>query len=217
MDKFESRIKEERLAQAVKKGFPGSGGKIGTIVKYLGEPIISHTEGAGLEGFAGDLMYFSSTPYEEDEGYSVTGSWGESFEIQTQQVRDVWGNPIVEPTGYGWSDKKPPRKDFNIEQIGWYFDGLSQGYHLYIRYLDTDKELLVQYKSNPVYQEVGSDLMMYVPGEWEAIIEKLYPKAAVLKKSKEEIDLQESKKESAKNKETWMATMLKKWGFNAGS
>ncbi len=194
---------------------PGSGGKIGTIVKYLGEPIIYHEEGRSLVEFGDNMMFFSSTPYEEDNGdNTVTGSWGESFEIQTQQVRDGRGDPVGEPTGYGWNEKRPNRKEFNIEQIGWYFDGLSKGYHLYIRYLEVEKELLVQYKSNPVYQEIGSDLMMYVPGEWEAIIDKLYPNASQIKKKKDEIELDDNKAEAAKNKENWIAAMWKKWGFN---
>lgn len=56
MHEIAKRIKEQRLIEATNKGYTGLDGKIGVILKGMGEPIIAH-EGASDEGFS-----FASTP-----------------------------------------------------------------------------------------------------------------------------------------------------------
>lgn len=53
----ERRIREQRQIEATKNGFTGLGGKFGTIVKYLGQPILMETS----------LQTFYPNPLEIDE------------------------------------------------------------------------------------------------------------------------------------------------------
>ena len=43
-EEMESRIREQRTAEANKKGLVGQGGKIGTVLRALGSPIVGQTE-----------------------------------------------------------------------------------------------------------------------------------------------------------------------------
>lgn len=59
MHEIAKGIREQRLIEATNKGYTGLDGKIGIILKGMGEPIIAH-EGASEEGFS-----FLSTPMED--------------------------------------------------------------------------------------------------------------------------------------------------------
>jgi hypothetical protein len=50
----EDKIREQRLVEATQKDYIGKGGKLGCILKTLGEPIKSHAS-----------QFFESTPYED--------------------------------------------------------------------------------------------------------------------------------------------------------
>ena len=76
MDKHEKLIREKRLMEATKKGLMGSSGKLGTIVKYLGHPIIR--QGAETEYYSTedifDLESEESIPVGEDS-YVMQEGW----------------------------------------------------------------------------------------------------------------------------------------------
>lgn len=52
----EKIIKDQRVNEATRKNFVGLEGKFGTILKYLGEPIIGHSQGGGGGLFESNSM-----------------------------------------------------------------------------------------------------------------------------------------------------------------
>ena len=59
-EELEQRIREQRIIEANKKGLVGQNGKIGMVLKMMGNPIIAQTEGGGLI----DINYIQ---YESEE------------------------------------------------------------------------------------------------------------------------------------------------------
>lgn len=200
MNEKEKKIKEQRLIEATKKGLMGISGKIGIIVKVLGQQLIHQSDG----GY-GDVFGYSSTPfYSQDE----------SDEIQTIEVLDDYGNPIEEPNSIEWNANKSSRKHETIRAIGWIYDSLRSGTNMEIRYLTENSELTVQFNGIYVYRESEGDLRSYVPSDdWELKIESLYKRA---KKINEQLNknIKEEKLDKAKkDKESWLDKVKKTWGF----
>lgn len=93
--KQERVIRERRTLEAVKKDYVGVSGKLGTIAKFLGKPIVR--QGSGLTDFG-----FLDDPYElpkedelptieeveiQEEGYLFDGlGWGMHLEIKYQHA-----------------------------------------------------------------------------------------------------------------------------------
>ena len=68
MREIEKRIQEKRTVEATKKKLMGFNGKLGCIVRNLGQPIIAQSEGGGLHDY-GPLP-----SYEYEEGYNAPGT-----------------------------------------------------------------------------------------------------------------------------------------------
>ena len=142
---YENKIKEKRTIEASKKNLMGKNGKLGIILKHLGEPIVSQ------EGLFSDVSYFDHFWEDEDNDESM-----QTF-----------------PDGSLSHD------------VGIFFDGLSRGMHLDIKYMENKRELTVYEKGYLVYKESSGDLLCYIPKEsWEKKINNLHERAKHMEKSK---------------------------------
>ncbi len=124
-----------------------------------------------------------------------------------------------------------PLADLNnqTKKIGTFFDGLNRGQHIEIKYLDygvipirmseyrtvyeeVEKILTVYYKGYLVYREVENDLQVFIPGDWEAIIEKIYKSAEKIQKSYKQELPKIKKKELEDEKKSFFDRIKEMWG-----
>lgn len=192
----EKKIQEQRTIEATQKDLMGLDGKLGVILKNLGEPIIAQTEGDGLL----EYQYYQDDDYEPPE---IKGTPEEILKrIPSMYVEGVDEEMYQSDIQYN-----------NTYEIGLIFDGLSRSINIEIRYLEENNELRVTYEGYVVYKEYAGELHAYVPGEWEQFIERLFPFA----KQKEKDNIKQKKvlfaKEAEANKTSWLRKMANKWGF----
>lgn len=195
MRKEEIVIKEQRTLEATKKKLMGPEGKLGVILKQLGQPIISHDADAGMYNQTFLELYESID--DEDEWSLPTIASGE------------------ENAPYGWEWSEPKDADFvSFSQIGWHFDGLSRRMHLEIKYDDLSKTLTLHYKGYLVFEETAGDLVTYIPNpEWENMINQLYSVAEPIKYKKEIQEREDQKKLVQKAKKNFLQKMRERWGI----
>lgn len=200
-EELEAKIREQRTVEANKKGFIGQNGKIGTVLKMMGQPIVSHSEGGAYV----DTNYLEES--QEESPWPVSTS---EF-MNSIPVMDLDGN--VRPETEEWAQIKNP-VSYGVYNVGWHFDGLSRGMHLEIKYDDTEAKLVVLHKGYVVYKEIKGEIVSYVPkDEWEGWIEVLYKKAKEIQRRKKEIEFEDQVKESEKIKASWWAEMKSRWGL----
>ena len=147
----------------------------------------------------------------------------------------VLGKPIIKQSGgslisenyleYDSSYSTNQYEDFSISSLpildiedtisteGYLFCALSDGFNLQIKFLEENAELITIYEDNIVYHEQLGQLLAYVPGNWEKIIDLFFKKAS-------QIDLNNQKeKQKIKNnlekniKENFIKNLSKKWGI----
>lgn len=192
-DKRTELIKEQRTNEAVKKNLMGIEGKIGCVLKHMGEPIIQQ----GIDDGIIERTYLDD-PYLDEE----------------EEMPIAYEEEIEQPEGWEWSE---PR-ELNIIRpriVGWVFDALRFGMHLEINYKESDAKLSMFYKGDMVFQEQGGELLCYTPAEeWESKIDQLYKVASKKKAEKKKEKQEQIKKEAAKNKKTWLDYAKKMWGFD---
>ena len=94
MRDIEKRIQEKRTIEATKKRLMGFNGKLGCIVRNLGQPIMSHMEGGGLHEY-GETINFWEDAYEPSLE-NITDPNELNKRIPTMQVLDELGNPILQ-------------------------------------------------------------------------------------------------------------------------
>lgn len=208
MHEQEKRIKEQRTVEANKKNLMGFDGKIGCIVRNMGQPLVSQSRGG---------TYFSSTPGFDFFDIPTDNLPGElspgTPEEITQQLPVIDIDGVEQPEGGIWMDR-PATILENTEKLGWYFDGLIRGMHLEIKYMDENKELTVNYKGYCVYRELTGDLEAYIPlKEWEDMIDRLYNVARKIRVVHHKNEKEERKQELKRAKETWLQKMKNKWGL----
>lgn len=199
IEQKENQIKEQRKFEAVKKNLMSPTGKLGIIVKSLGEPIIHQHEGFDeLIGFTSTSIY----NYHNDN------------EIPIMEIFDEAGNPVQEPDSPEWSARNYTRDAVTTRTIGWHFDGLSRGMNLHITYLFEENVITVEFNNNCVYRESEGILQSYIPDDnWEHKIEKLFEKAKIISQNKKNEDKQEKIKILQKQKDNWLSTLKKLWGI----
>ncbi len=212
MREIEKRIQEKRAIEATKKKLMGFNGKLGCIVRNLGQPLIAQTEGGGLHEYGPtlgtDWLYEDDTPLEK-----VRTADELARKLPTTQMLDELGNPIPNPEGKEWREFGD-RIGYTTDQIGWHFDGLSRGMHLEIKYEDANKLLIVHYKGYEVYKEVAGELLAYAPHqEWEGKIDQLYVVAKKLDDQNKRQDRKEEIQEAKHMKDSWWDKTRKKWGL----
>lgn len=193
-EELEARIKEQRLAEATKKGLVGMSGKIGTVLRTLGGPIVAQTEGVtylDTEG-RGD---------EEPEGGAV-------------DMPVMYMDGVSRPEGAEWAEPSSSPTPFGIHRIGWHFDGLKHGMHMEIIYKDESSEMSLYCRGYLVYREVQGDLVCYVPSEdWEGWVASLFKLAKKAQREEKEREFQSKIREAERGKRSWLSDLASRWGI----
>lgn len=211
----EKRVREQRTIEASKADLMGANGKLAMIAKNLGEEIFTQHEG-GRHVDERQLPDFLDLDNDKNNKYFL--SPGNPHEIQRQlpitEVLDANGNPIEEPTGFEWAERHE-RTNYDIYSIGHYFDGLSRGMHLEIKYYKEMSKIQVHFKGYEVYLELEGELHKFVPNkDWLKIIDKLNIQA----RNKNKKAIKEQKREAAEEMEKQKASLWQKlknnWGLS---
>lgn len=195
-EELETRIKEQRVLEATKKGLIGASGKIGTVLRMLGSDIIYHGEDYGASFLepnedrpeprnAIDMLSYIPTMDTESNSRPVGEEWnevGESYAVSTRK-------------------------------IGMHFDGLSRSMHMEIKYNEETSELSLTYKGYLAYREVMGDLEVYIPNEeWEGWVEKLWTLSRDKQRKQKEEEFKKRTEDAEEAKNTWLESLMKRWG-----
>lgn len=205
-EEIENKIREKRILEATKKGLMGKNGKIGTVLRVLGQPIVNQSEG----GFYLDSNYINLGAHEDKKNLH-----------EIQDAKELMKNiPIMgdensqRPSSEEWTNDMPDPIQFGFDIIGFYFEGLNRGMHLEIKYDEISSELLVYYKGFVVYKEIKGELLGYYPvDEWEKWIESLYKISKEKQRSEKEKEFEEAIIKSKKEKNEWWIKIKNKWGI----
>lgn len=81
-EEIENEIREKRILEATKKGIIGKNGKIGTVLRMLGQPIVNQSEG----GFFVDSNYIDLEGNEEERNIHEISNPVEADEEHTNNV-----------------------------------------------------------------------------------------------------------------------------------
>lgn len=196
-EELEARIKEQRTLEANKKGLVGVSGKIGVVLRTLGDEIIAQSE----DTTPGYLME------EEKEDPSNSGEL-----MSYIPIMDIEGNQ--RPEGPEWGEAGESRFS-STRRIGMYFDGLSRGMHMEIMYDEEKSELSLHHRGYLAYREVMGDLEAYVPNqEWEGWIEALYKKSKEIRRIEKEEEFKRRLAEAEKEKASWWEALKVRWGID---
>jgi hypothetical protein len=191
----EKVIRERRTSLAVKNNMMGPSGKIGIIVKALGNPIMS-------QGSSYVDTYYLEDPYADftDTEYEKT--------LSGQNGPVAWQDRILEDeSGAGVVS------DDNPNFLGYVFDGLSRGIHIEIQYMRHEHTLKVYYKGYEVYKEIAGELEAYNPfPEWEESINKLYKNAKEKSKEIKEQEFAEFSEAVERKKTSFWQRLRMRWG-----
>lgn len=205
-DDIEEKIKEKRTLEANQKGLMGKNGKVGTILKILGQPIINQSEGGTF--IDSNYIDLEANDYKNLEDYSNS----------TELMRNI---PIMDcnsndrPSSDEWDQNMPDPQNFSTTTIGMHFDGLSRGLHLEIKYDEYESELVVYYKGYIVYKEIKGELINYVPlEEWHNHIEHLYKISKEKQRKIKEIEFEQQIKQNENRKQLWWNKIKEQWGIN---
>jgi len=183
-------IIEQRYSEAVRKGLTGMEGKFGSILKYLGEPLVTHTGG-----------WYTSNPMEDL--YEIPDDNPKMPEFDEDE-------PVME---IGWHFDGSS-SGISLE-IFFYEEAPDRGW----RRIENGgpgpgKELSVWWKGKLVFCESDDSLFCYVPShEWESHVDYLFgiAKQRELKSRKKQIE--ETKEEVKKEKLSWLERMRLRWGI----
>lgn len=205
-DDIEDKIREKRILEATQKGIMGQNGKIGIVLKALGQPIINQSEGGS---------YINSN-YIDLEGYDNEKS---IYDINNtdelmKKIPIIGTDGNERPQSEEWATGMPDAISYGLETIGLHFDGLSRGMHLEIKYDEVSSELIVYYKGYVVYKEIKGELLAYAPyEEWEKWIDTLYKSAKEIQRKLKEEEFEELVKQNEKEKKYWWVKIKEKWGI----
>jgi len=207
-EEFENKIREQRILEATKKGLMGQNGKIAIVLRMMGQPIISQSEG----GYYVDSNYVDL--YGFDNKQKDLSDISDSIELMKSiPIMDIQGSK--RPDSNEWTTDMPDPINYGLDTIGFHFDGLSRGMHLEIKYEENTSELIVYYKGQIVYKEIKGELLGYAPiGDWEKWIEILYKTAKEKQRNTKEKEFEESIKENEKEKKYWWDKIKTRWGIN---
>jgi hypothetical protein len=211
MNEKEKRIQEQRTIEATKKNLMGLNGKVGMIVRNLGQPIVAQSEG----GIFTDTNYLDD-PWSmgDDSDGEIKG--GTSDYVQSQiPYMEIDSKGTNEPVDGAWRSDRNYQSPLHVtSQVGWHFDGLSSGIHMEIKYDEYQKELSLQWQGRIVYKERLGELAAYFPmKEWEEKVDYLYGYAFKKQRNDKKDLRKEEIKESKRIKEGWVNKMKEKWGL----
>jgi len=183
----EKVIREKRTIEATSKNLMGIAGKIGTVAKVLGSPIVR-------QGGMNDISFLED-PYEDfvESEYENT--------VSDQRGPEAWRDEIKEMT------------DEIVQEEGLVFDGLNRGMHLEIKFWNHNQKLEVSYMGYEVYKEIAGELYAYFPSEeWEDKIDRLYQtarKQAKIRQKDEEVAISE---DIERRKQSLWDRLRRRWG-----
>lgn len=191
-EEIELKIKEQRIVEANKKGLVGFSGKIGTIVKILGSEIT-------YQSFDHEVF--------ENQNKDPKNSSELMSSIPTMEMDEV-----LRPEGEEWGEIGETYFSYT-RKIGLYFDGLSRGMHMEIKYYEETSELSLTYKGYLAYREVMGEIETYIPDtQWENWVESLFRLSKKIQRERKEIEFKNKTLISQKIKENWINNLIKKWG-----
>ena len=195
MKEQEKRIKDQRTIDANRKNLMGLEGKLGCILKYLGEPLVRQDEGE---------WFHNVRTMDEEEDVE----WGGTpEEIITQISTEDWGAMLPDEC------YRSERKSYDVEEVGLLFDGLSSGINLELRYRNDDGRLTARWEGHLVYDEIAGDLQCFVPmQEWEDKVNLLFPLAKKREVAKAHTMMDTRKEKVQKDKLSLLDRIRKKWG-----
>jgi hypothetical protein len=188
-EELEAKIREKRLAEATKKGLTGAAGKIGTVLRMMGETITGQSD-----------MALGSNPRGAEE--------------ESNDMPVMYMDGVERPTGREWADLESPLVDFGTYEIGRHFDGLGRGMHMEIFYKEDSSEMSVYYRGHLVYRESQGELVCYIPNEeWEGWISSLFKVAKKAQREEKEVEFQSKVKEAERSKQSWLRDIASRWGL----
>jgi hypothetical protein len=199
----EKVIREKRTIEATKKNLMGPAGKIGIIVRALGDPIMA-------QGGSNIDTYYLEDPFEDFSNVEYEKT------LSGQNGPVAWTDDLIENEGGAGAIHED-----NSNFLGYVFDGLSRGIHIeiqYIRQIDimTMRQiytLKVHYKGYEVYKEVAGELDAYAPfPEWEDLILRLYKNAKEKHKSIKDQEYTDLIEVVDKKKASFLDRLRMRWG-----
>jgi len=196
MDNKENLVKEKRLIEATTKNLTGLEGKIGQILKYLGDPIISHTSDIYEQTSWYDMFpYMNVYEMPNNEDLPIEDMDTSLREIGRNLSALKWG--INMELSYLKASKIPVKHS-----------------EFYTEWVDAERVMIVTFKGYVVYREIEGNLESYLPDdEWEASLDRIYDLCKKIKKNAK-INIQEDNKlENKKNKLGLLARLREKWGI----
>lgn len=114
-------------------------------------------------------------------------------------------------------DELPEHGDWNLETLGYYFDGLKCGINLTVKtliYEDQPHEVKATYNSYLVYLEEEGRLRAYAPFKvWEDAIEMFYEAAIVAEQKKIKREKEEKKKQDKVRTRGILSRLRDLWNF----
>lgn len=193
MSDREEQIRKRRRNEAIAANLMGPNGKIGTIVRFMGDPIIHQTSGS--ESFStNDLGDFYNTD-------------------DMNEIPTAWSSYLDEPTEGGFNPNRQPIDEITTHTIGWHFDGLRHSMHMEITYNIGETELMLTWKGYTVYREVAGELTNFAPqSDWLANVDKLFNFAKDKERKQKKETREENKIEVARAKKSWLDKIKERWG-----
>jgi len=195
MNDKENLVKEKRLILATTKNLTGMEGKIGQILKYMGEPVISQTSDLYEQTNWSDIYPYLNVYDTPNEDLPTEDMDTHLVEIGRTLSALKWG--INMELSYLKDSKIPVKRT-----------------ELYTEWVDAQRVMSVTYKGYVVYREIGGDLDSYLPDdEWESALDRIYEACKKIKKQSK-IDVDMEKAEEIKSEKLGLIARLReKWGI----
>lgn len=196
MNDKENLVKEKRLILATTKNLTGLEGKIGQILKYMGDPVISQASGFYEQANWNDMYpYLNVYDMPNNEDLPTEDMDTNLIEIGRTLSALKWG--INMELSYLRESRIPVKRT-----------------ELYTEWVDAQKVMSVTYKGYIVYREISGDLESYLPDdEWETALDRIYEACKKIKKqSKIDKDVERTE-EIRSDKLGLIARLRERWGI----
>lgn len=196
MNDKENLVKEKRLILATTKNLTGLEGKIGQILKYMGDPVISQASGFYEQANWNDMYpYLNVYDMPNNEDLPTEDMDTNLIEIGRTLSALKWG--INMELSYLRESRIPVKRT-----------------ELYTEWVDAQKVMSVTYKGYIVYREISGDLESYLPDdEWETALDRIYEACKKIKKQSK-IDKDVERTEEIRNDKLGLIARLReRWGI----
>lgn len=185
----EKKIFEERTALAITKNYMGLEGKFGTILKYLGKPVIE-------QGSANFETTEWLNLYEEDDD-------GLPTEDPDAPITEI--GKMFDGLKFGYQIEITYMKDGMVPVKKNEYETTHE---------PAMKVLKVFWKGYQVYVEADGELYVFKPSEeWEDVINKIYDSARKLQISYRQDAMIEMQEDMTKKKLSFLERLRERWGI----